>query len=156
MKKGLISGITKIGMVVSNLDEVIENYKKIGHQPAAVFEMSVAAKNLRNVMVYNIPVKTGVKSAVYKFDSVLLEIIMPIDKNNIFWKFLEKTGGGIHHIGIQSNDYSYDESKAILNETDSDQVMYGEASSGTAFSYIDASQKLGTIVEIFNYDLPKF
>ena len=154
MKNGLISGITKIGMVVSNLDDVIEGYRKIGHEPAVVMEMSGA--NVRNLKIYGNLEDTRAKIAVYKFDSLMLEIVMPIDKNNIYWEFLEKTGGGIHHIGIQSKAYSYSDTMNLLESNGINEVMYGEVPSGVAFSYMDASKSLGTYLEIFNYDSPKF
>ncbi len=46
----------------------------------------------------------GVKTAFLKIGESNIELLEPIDESSPVFKFLEKRGGGIHHIAIEVED----------------------------------------------------
>lgn len=88
-----------IGIVVDNLDESMDHFRKL-------FEIREAD------LIYerdyeDIDPDTGIAEvmhfALFPVGQVYLELIEPVSDGPVK-KFLEKTGGGVHHLGITSND----------------------------------------------------
>lgn len=88
-----------IGIVVDNLDESLDHFRKL-------FEIREAD------LIYerdyeDIDPDTGIAEvmhfALFPVGQVYLELIEPVSDGPVK-KFLEKTGGGVHHLGITSND----------------------------------------------------
>jgi methylmalonyl-CoA/ethylmalonyl-CoA epimerase len=88
-----------IGIVVDDLDAAMDHYRKL-------FEIRDAD------LIYerdydDVDPDTGVAEvmhfALFPVGEVYLELIEPVSDGPVK-KFLEKTGGGVHHLGITSND----------------------------------------------------
>jgi methylmalonyl-CoA/ethylmalonyl-CoA epimerase len=88
-----------IGIVVDDLDASLEHYRKL-------FEIRDAD------LIYerdydDIDPDTGVSEvmhfALFPVGEVYLELIEPVSDGPVK-KFLDKTGGGVHHLGITTND----------------------------------------------------
>lgn len=88
-----------IGIVVDDLDAALDHFRKL-------FEIRDAE------LVYerdydDVDPETGVAEvmhfALFPVGEVYLELIEPVSEGPVK-KFLEKTGGGVHHLGITSND----------------------------------------------------
>lgn len=88
-----------IGLIVDNLDESIEHFRRI-------FDVEDSR------MIYerdyeDVDPETGnidvMHTALFPVGEVYLELIEPVSEGPMK-AFLERTGGGVHHIGITSDD----------------------------------------------------
>jgi len=85
----MIKKIDHIGMVVQNTDETRELLSRLfGFE-----EGDILTDN-----------KTGFKSTMLSKSAVTLELIEPITPEGTIRRFLEKRGGGLHHISILVTD----------------------------------------------------
>ena len=81
--------------------------------------------------------------------SVMWELIQPLDKSDLFGRFLAARGGvgGVHHIAVGTPDFRHvvDEEAARGNEP----ILSGTFS-GVEVHYLDTERDLGVILEIFS------
>ncbi len=86
----MVKKIDHVAIGVKNLDEALQLYEKLfGLKPSCI---------------ETIPAQ-GVKAAILPVgDGSELELLEPIDPQSGVGKFVEKSGGGIHHIAIEVDD----------------------------------------------------
>lgn len=93
---------------------------KFDHIAIVVDDLDAAIDHFRNLfgvddrrMIYERDYEdadpdTGISdtmhTALFPVGEVYLELIEPVDPNGPMRKFLDRTGGGVHHIGITSDD----------------------------------------------------
>jgi len=80
--------IDHIGIAVSNLDEAMELYKKLGFEVKEVEEVA----------------EQKVKVAMLPVGESKIELLEATSKDSAIAKFIEKRGEGIHHIAINVED----------------------------------------------------
>ena len=85
----MIKKFDHVGMAVTDTDEVVALMSKLfGFQIAESREEPAA----------------GFKSTLISSAGVTLELIQPVGSQGMIQKFIEKRGGGLHHISIQVDD----------------------------------------------------
>ncbi|HAX98547.1 MAG TPA: methylmalonyl-CoA epimerase [Candidatus Atribacteria bacterium] len=85
----MLEKIDHIGIAVKNLDEAVRLYKDIfGMEPSLVYESSF----------------TKAKIAFIPIGESKIELIQPTNPESVIGKFLEKRGGGVHHISYKTKD----------------------------------------------------
>lgn len=88
-----------IGIVVDNLDESLDHFRKLFdiREADLIYERDYE----------DVDADTGVAEvmhfALFPVGQVYMELIEPVSDGPVK-KFLEKSGGGVHHLGITSND----------------------------------------------------
>ncbi len=80
--------IDHIGIAVKSIDEAKNFYKALGLE-------------LRDIEIVK---EQGVKVGFLKIGESNIELLEPLNENSPVFKFLEKRGGGIHHIAIEVED----------------------------------------------------
>ncbi|MCD6494004.1 MAG: methylmalonyl-CoA epimerase [Archaeoglobaceae archaeon] len=80
--------IDHIGIAVSNLDEAMELYKKLGFEVKEVEEVA----------------EQKVKVAMLPVGESKIELLEATSEDSAIAKFIEKRGEGIHHIAINVED----------------------------------------------------
>jgi len=80
--------IDHIGIAVSNLDEAIELYKKLGFEVKGVEEVA----------------EQKVKVAMLPIGESKIELLEATSDDSAIAKFIEKRGEGIHHIAVNVED----------------------------------------------------
>ena len=80
--------IDHIGIAVSNLDEAMELYKKLGFEVKEVEEVA----------------EQKVKVAMLPVGESKIELLEATSEDSAIAKFIEKRGEGIHHIAINVKD----------------------------------------------------
>jgi len=85
----MIKKIDHIAIAVKNLDEEIDRYKNI-----------MGFKLIGTETVE----EQKVKVAFFKIGDVFIELTSPISEDSPISKFIEKRGGGIHHIAYETDD----------------------------------------------------
>lgn len=80
--------IDHIGIAVSNLDEAMELYKKLGFEVKEVEEVA----------------EQKVKVAMLPVGESKIELLEATSEDSAIAKFIEKRGEGIHHIAVNVED----------------------------------------------------
>ena len=89
----MIKKFDHVGLAVTNTDEVVALLSKLfGFEVAESREEAAA----------------GFKSTLISSAEVTLELIQPVGPQGMIQKFIEKRGGGLHHISIQVDDLDAD------------------------------------------------
>lgn len=154
MKEPLFEKITQIALVVKSVDEKVKVFNDIyGMGPWDIFYFD--SNNVKDLKVHGKNTSSRYKVALYKFGDITMELVEPLDKNNIHYEFLKEKGEGLHHICYQVKDYK----KAVeffkkrgMNITQ-DAWEFGES----YYAYFDSEKELGHIAEIDNTaDIPDF
>lgn len=90
MKKGKNLTLHHIGIVVPDLSESTEFFKKL----LGINEVSFETLEDR-----------GLKIALLRLPNVILELISPARDSTSVDKFLKDRGGGLHHIALLTEDF---------------------------------------------------
>ena len=77
-----------IGIAVEDLDAAIETYETLGF----------AVESIEDVPGF------GVKVAFLPMESGNMELVQPVNDDSAMAKFLQKKGGGIHHLCFEVSD----------------------------------------------------
>jgi len=85
----MIKKIDHIAIAVKNLDEEIERYRDL-----------MGFKFLGTEVVE----EQKVKVAFFEIGNIFIELTSPISDDSPISKFIEKKGGGIHHIAYETDD----------------------------------------------------
>lgn len=89
----MITGINHVGLVVKSIDETIELMNKF--------------MNVQELQ--RIPLKPmGQTSCELQFGDSRYELMEPLGEGGVVADFLNKTGGGFHHISLKSDDFDAD------------------------------------------------
>ena len=97
----MITNVDHVAIGVKNLDEALQLYEKLfGLKPSRI---------------ETIP-SQGVKAALLPLGTGEIELLEPIDPQGGVAKFVEKSGGGIHHIALEVDDV--DKELETLGEKD--------------------------------------
>ncbi len=83
--------IDHIGIAVKSIDEAKNFYKALGLE-------------LRDIEIVK---EQGVKVGFLKIGKSNIELLEPLNENSPVFKFIEKRGGGIHHIAIEVNNIEF-------------------------------------------------
>jgi methylmalonyl-CoA/ethylmalonyl-CoA epimerase len=89
----MISHVNHIGIAVKDLDQAIENFRKMLGFTDVHTEIVLEQK---------------VKIASFKIGEVLIELTAPTDESSTIAKFIEKRGEGIHHIAFETDSIQND------------------------------------------------
>ena len=85
----MIKKLNHVGMVIKNTEEMVSLFSNLfGFKITEPREFPEA----------------GFKSTLVSKEEVSLELIEPIGSTGIIQKFVEKQGGGLHHVSIRVND----------------------------------------------------
>ncbi len=85
----MIKKFDHVGLAVTSTDETVALLSKLfGFEVAETREEAAA----------------GFKSTLISSSGVTLELIQPVGPQGMIQKFIEKRGGGLHHISIQVDD----------------------------------------------------
>jgi len=85
----MIKKLDHIAIVVKDLDKEIKKYKEL---EGIEFKGTEVVEEQK------------IRAAFFKVGDIMLEIIEPTSKDSPVSSFLEKRGGGIHHLAFEVND----------------------------------------------------
>jgi methylmalonyl-CoA/ethylmalonyl-CoA epimerase len=85
----MIKKFDHVGLVIQNTDETISLLSKL-------FGFEVAESRAEP--------EAGFKSTLVSKADVMFELIEPVGPQGMIQKFVEKRGGGLHHVSIQVTD----------------------------------------------------
>ncbi len=140
-----VKAITKIGIVVKNLEEVTVNYRNIlGIGPWDISEYISPA--LHDITYRGKAVNTKWRAALANVGPVQLELIQTVSGDNLYGDFLQKHGEGIHHLQFLVDDIK--KTNRIM-EAEGFPVLMGGGLLDGGFAYYDTVEPLKIIWEAF-------
>ena len=136
--------ITQVGLVVKDIQKSIDAYCDVFGFPRPNVIITDAYEKAQTNFRGQ-PSFARAKLAFFDFGQVQIELIEPIGEPSTWKEVLDAKGEGIHHIAFQIKGtgqvVQYLEGKGIPL------VQQGQYTGGM-YSYLDASQKLGLVLEL--------
>ena len=136
----MIQKFDHVGIVVKNTEEVLSLYSNL-------FGFKISES-------LTFP-EEGFKSTLISKEGVSLELIEPIGSEGIIQKFVEKHGGGLHHISLQVDDIEVEmkslKAKGAQLVTDEPQVVKGTSNKG---AFIHPRSTHGIMIELIRRAKP--
>lgn len=135
--------ITRIGLVVNNLEEVMENYRNLlGIGSWEVCD--VKPPEYYDLKYYGKPTVYTGRASFVQLGPVQLELIQPLSGVNIYSDFIRDNGEGLHHFVFEVNDIN--ETSRIIEQEGFPITMGGKFRDG-GFAYYGTSGPLKAIFE---------
>jgi methylmalonyl-CoA/ethylmalonyl-CoA epimerase len=147
MSEPLFTETLQVAIVVADLDAALRTYvHEYGIGPWEIYEFdpSTVTEMVRD----DRPAEYAMRIAVTMVGSTQWELIQPLDEKSIYAEFLERRGGGLHHVGVGVRDYG--EALATLRSK-GHSVLQGGRYNGVSFAYLSTDRDLGVIAEIFDW-----
>lgn len=136
--------VTQIGLVVKDIEKSIDAYVDVLGLPRPQVIVT-DAYDLAETNYRGKPSQAQAKLAFFNMGQVQIELIEPIGEPSTWKEALDANGDGVHHIAFQIKDtgkvVAYLEGKGIHL------VQQGKYTGGM-YSYVDASQSLGLVLEL--------
>jgi len=136
--------VTQIGLVVKDIEKSINAYVDVLGLPRPEVIITDGYE-LAETKYRGKPSHAQAKLAFFDMGQVQIELIEPIGEPSTWKEFLDANGDGVHHIAFQIKDtgkvVAYLEGKGIPL------VQQGKYTGGM-YSYLDASEPLGLVLEL--------
>lgn len=142
--------MVQVGIVVADVEKSAEAWASfLGLE--TVPQIKIATGDDKNPTHYKgKPSNAQAKLAFFKLDNMMVELIEPLGGPSTWQSFLDKTGGGIHHIAFQVKGM-----KSHIKVFEANNIhleQHGGWKTGE-YAYMDASKELGLIIELLeNYN----
>ena len=140
-----ISELYQVGSVVQALEKSMEHY-----QTAFCFGpwtiMNIDPSIFSEMTYHGRPVQHKFRAALTMVGPMQLELIEPLEGDNIFSDFLKEHGEGVHHLGHVRVE-NLDEAIQTL-EKEGFPCLQSGCFPGGGYAYIDTLKSLGTIIEL--------
>jgi methylmalonyl-CoA/ethylmalonyl-CoA epimerase len=150
--KALAQDSSKLGNnVVLHMAVVVRDIEKSARICAGLFGVDVPAASLTdppektNIRYHGKPTPGRAKLAFLQLDNIMLELIEPVGGPSAWQEFLQKKGGGVHHIAFRVK--GMDEDIARL-ERQGGGLIQRVHFTGGSYSYVDLAKQLGMRVEL--------
>jgi methylmalonyl-CoA/ethylmalonyl-CoA epimerase len=136
--------ITQVAVVVKDIEKA--RIAWAGVLGLKVPDVSIAESHFSKPTLYKgKPSDAKAKLAFFAMDNLQIELIQPLGGKSTWQDFLDKYGEGIHHIAFQVKNIDGIEKKFELQGMP---TIQNGGWDGGAYSYIDASENLGCILEL--------
>ena len=142
------NGIRQIALVVEDLDEAVENYSTLlGIGP---WEFYTYGKPLVKEMTYRgKPGDYRMRLAVAPMGPLQIELIQPLEGENIYSDFVSEHGYGLHHIAVAVEDM-----ESAIAQAEAAGIAVIQDGKGTGldgdgwYAYLDTEATLHTTLEL--------
>lgn len=136
--------LAQVAIVVKDIDAARNAWAKL--LGIKVPEVSIAKSVSSRPTLYNgNPTDAKARLAFVALENIQIELIEPMGGKSTWQEYLDKHGEGIHHIAFQVKGIDGVEKRF---EIQGNPTVQRGGWDGGAYSYIDASQNLGCILEL--------
>ena len=140
-----VSELYQVGIVVHDLEKSMEHYQStFGIGPWQI--MNIDPSIFSEMTYHGRPVQHKFRAALAMVGPMQLELIQPLEGENIFSDFLKERGEGVHHLG-HVRVANLDEAIQALEKAGFPCLQSGRLTGG-GYAYIDTVKALGTIIEL--------
>ena len=134
--------VRQIGIVVEDVSRVAEYYETtLGIGPFSI----VDNVRLDGVLLRGRAVETAMKVAFAQSGPIQIELIEPLEGENIYTEFLAARGEGLHHLGFEVDDF--EGTLAAFKERGIEPVFWLNMGF-TAFAYLNTDAIGGVMIEL--------
>lgn len=144
----LNNGVAQVAIVVPDLDEAVKAYwEDFGIGPWHIYTYG---KPLVNEMTYHgEPAAYKMRVALSYLGPTRIELIEPLEGNNVYDDFIEQHGYGVHHFGVLVEDMeaALAEAEAAGVAMTMDGAGFGLDGDGH-YAYLDTENALGVTIEL--------
>jgi methylmalonyl-CoA/ethylmalonyl-CoA epimerase len=140
--------VAQVAIIVRDIDQARNAWAEILGVKAP--EVSVAEGHISRPTKYmGQPSDAKAKLAFFEMENIQIELIEPLGGKSTWQEFLDKNGEGLHHIAFTVKDINGVEKQFEAKGIPTVQLGGWD---GGAYSYVDASKKLGCVLELLeNY-----
>lgn len=134
--------LDQIGLVVHDLHAVTQELTRLfGIGPFRIFEWPVEGIDPQ-ATYHGQPADFRLLLAFAKVGKTQIEVIQPLEGENVFSDFLQERGPGLHHVRLNTPDF--DQGVASLMESGIENIASGTGvHHGSKWAYFDTSKLLG-------------
>jgi methylmalonyl-CoA/ethylmalonyl-CoA epimerase len=138
--------MAQVGVIVEDIEKSAEFYARmLGIDKPVV--IVAAGHESRPTMYRGNPSNATAKLAFIEFENIQFELIEPDGTPSIWQEFADNYGQGIQHIAFWVDDIDEAEQRFISAGME---VLQSGGWDGGAYSYIDATEQMGTIIELLH------
>ncbi len=144
-----IGNLVQIGAIVNDLDATVKAFSEIlGLGPFRFVEWPPDRPDIISTY-YNEPGKFKFREALIQIGSIELELIQPLEGDNIYSDFLNEHGQGLHHLRFDVNDP--EEFIKKMRHFDIEVIQSGSGTRlDTTWAYLGTENIFGFTVELMN------
>ena len=147
-KNPVFKEVLQVGLVVKNIDEAVRKYSEVsGIGPWEIHIMDT--NNMSDTKLRGKKTDFSMKVALTNVGNMQLELIEPLDDENIYAEFLREHGEGLHHIACSVDNF--DETISVLKGKGVGVLQEGETLGGMGFAYLDTQDAMSCITEIYKF-----
>ena len=140
--------VVQIGIIVKDIHKTAKHYAEVFGIPEP--EVSpIAADAFAKTNYHDRSSMAQAKGAFFHLGPVEIELIEPVGAPSTWEEFLRTHGEGIHHIAFKTGEM--EAAKKFLASKGMETVQEGGWDGGQ-YAYVQASDQLGTILELLHFD----
>jgi methylmalonyl-CoA/ethylmalonyl-CoA epimerase len=143
----LSNGLFQVAYVVRDIQEAQRFFRETLGGPRFFVIENITFKEY---IYRGQPIEAQQHTAFGYADTMQIELIQPISGENTASAFLRQQGQGIHHLGIQVEDF--DQAKREMAEQGFMPVESGIAGRSTRFAMFDTRAAIGSYIELVYLD----
>ena len=147
----LREGIIQVGIVVKDLDQVVENYwNRCGIGPWRFYNYG---KPPLQVNIYRgQPSECRFRIALCWIGPLCIELMEPVEGESVYTEFIKKHGYGLHHLAVKVEDMPTAIAQAASVGVKILQEGSGSGLDGSGhYAYLDTEETLGMIFELLQF-----
>lgn len=139
--------ISQIGLVVRDLDKTMKTYTDLfGWGPWNVYEHK--EPRLHGTHLHGKPAKYSMLCAETMVGDLCVELIQPLEGDNIYSEWLETHGEGFHHLAMMKHSQAESDAfKKQMVDRGAELMMGGRIGETIEYYYLDTTDDLKVIVE---------
>lgn len=138
--------MAQVAVIVSDIERAAAYYASMfGIDPPQAFV--AAGHESRPTLYRGQPSDATAKLAFIELDNIQIELIEPDGQPSIWQEFADNQGQGIQHIAFWVDDIDAAEKAFTSRGMD---ILQSGGWDGGAYSYIDATEQMGTIIELLH------
>ncbi len=139
--KVTLPAVKQIGIVVKDIEKTASYYTStFGIGPFSIHDIKIDGVILRGK-----PISLNMKVAFAQSGPIQVELIQPVEGENLYTEFLASKGEGLHHLAFEVEDL-----KATLTELAKDGIepVFHHDLGFAAFAYVNSDRIGGVIIEL--------
>lgn len=140
-----VSELYQAGIVVRDMDKTIARYQKVLGIGSWDF-MEIDPSTVSDMTYHGGQVEHKFRAAFAMVGPIQLELIQPVEGDNIYSDFLEEHGEGLHHLGHVRVDNLQDAIEKF--EKEGFPCLQSGRFAGGGYAYMDTRGLLGTLIEL--------
>jgi catechol 2,3-dioxygenase-like lactoylglutathione lyase family enzyme len=141
-------GVAQVAIIVKDIDQAVEAYSRLfGIGPWHIYTYG---KPLVETMSYHgEPAEYKMRIALSYLGDTRIELIQPLEGNNVYDDFIEEHGYGVHHFGVLVEDM--EAALALAAEAGLEMTMDGAGfglEGDGHYAYLDTEDQIGVTLEL--------